>query len=311
MTKYSLLEVLLSSLFLGSPVAIAAKTELNHTPEMKGVTWAKGTNEAKAQNAPLRAKALLAYHGGRILPHVVTKSIFWGPSWGNSLFVADKIAGLDAWYTGHNGSNYAKTVDEYYDTVSGGHQIGATGFQHQGHVVDVSTASGGNNTSAILAEVCKQISAGNIALDPSGNGFYAVYTDLPRGNSNYCAYHSSGTCAGSSVPVQFGFFWSLDSDPGCNPGDTQTGHTQGLAALANVTAHEVSEARSDPDSPAAWYDGQGYENGDKCAWTFNVPYVTFTDGNIWKLQGEWSNAAYSNNSGYANSSGQKGCLDGH
>ncbi len=31
----------------------------------------------------------------------------------------------------------------------------------------------------------------------------------------------------------------------------------------------------------------------------------------WKLQGEWSNAAYTAGTGYPNSSGQKGCLDGH
>jgi hypothetical protein len=49
--------------------------------------------------------------------------------------------------------------------------------------------------------------------------------------------------------VQFAFFFNLDGDPGCDPADTQTGHSQGLAALANVTAHEISEARSDPANP--------------------------------------------------------------
>jgi hypothetical protein len=78
-----------------------------------------------------------------------------------------------------------------------------------------------------------------------------------------------------------------------------------------VTAHEISEARSDLASPFAWYDANGEENGDKCAWTFNVPYVTFSDGRRWKLQGEWSNSAYSSGTGYPNSSGDKGCLDGH
>ena len=82
------------------------------------------------------------------------------------------------------------------------------------------------------------------------------------------------------------------------------------SALANVTAHEVSEARTDPASPGAWYDQQGAENGDKCAWTFGAPYVTFPDGSKWKLQGEWSNAAYNAQTGYPNSSGQKGCLSG-
>ena len=87
-------------------------------------------------------------------------------------------------------------------------------------------------------------------------------------------------------------------------------HTEGLAALANVSGHELSEARTDPRS-GGWYDSGGAENGDKCAWTFNVPLVTFSDGGQWKIQGEWSNAAYNAGTGYADSSGLKGCLDGH
>ena len=105
----------------------------------------------------------------------------------------------------------------------------------------------------------------------------------------------------------------LDGDPGCDPADTQTGHPQGLAALANVSAHELSETRTDPGFNGAfggWYDASGAENGDKCAWTFNIPYVSFQNGTIWKLQGEWSNAAYNAGTGYPNSSGQKGCLSG-
>jgi hypothetical protein len=111
--------------------------------------------------------------------------------------------------------------------------------------------------------------------------------------------------------VQFAFFWKLDGDPGCDPQSSVAGESQGLAALANVSGHELSEARTDPASPGAWYDSSGQENGDKCAWTFNVPSVTFSNGSKWKIQGEWSNAAFTAGTGYPNSSGQKGCLDGH
>jgi hypothetical protein len=82
--------------------------------------------------------------------------------------------------------------------------------------------------------------------------------------------------------------------------------------LSNVSGHELSEARTDPTG-AGWFDTSGAENGDKCAWTFNVPLVTLGSGSNstkWKIQGEWSNAAYNAGTGYANSSGQKGCLDG-
>jgi hypothetical protein len=269
-------------------------------PVAHGLVHAK-----RASGHAAKRSANMTYHGGKILQTVVTKAIFWGPSWANSTFVGDKISGLDSWYTGASGSNYAKTVDEYTGTNG---QVGPTAT-HLGHIIDTSTATGGSNTNAILNEVAKQVSAGNIVLDPNGNTYVPVYVDVRRGNAGYCAWHSSGTIGGKVV--QFGFFFNLDGDLGCDPGDTTTGHSEGLAALANVTAHELSEARSDPASPGAWYDGSGAENGDKCAWTFNVASVSFPNGTQWKLQGEWSNAAYDAGTGYPNSSGQKGCLDGH
>jgi len=278
------------------------ETSTAANPPIIGITWARGV-APDLSLAPARRSPNMTYHGGKIMTTAVSKAIFWGTTWGTD--TSDKIPGLDAWYTGHSGSNYAKTVDEYTGTNG---QVGAT-TSYQGHVIDTSTASGGANTATILAEVCKEITAGNIVPDPSGNGYYPVYTNLPRGNAGYCAWHSAGSCGGKAV--QFGFFWKLDGDAGCDPQDTTTGHSQGLAALANVTAHELSEARSDPANPGAWYDSSGAENGDKCAWTFNVASVTFPDGNKWKLQGEWSNKAYTAGTGYPNSSGQKGCLDGH
>jgi hypothetical protein len=248
-----------------------------------------------------RSQANMTNHGGRIMPTANIKAIFWGTSWNTASAVGDKISGVDTFYTGFSGSNYAKTSDEYTD--SGGHQVGPT-TTYGGHLIDTSVASGGSNTGVILNEVAKEITT----PDPTGNGYYPVYTDVPRGNAQYCAWHSSGTVHG--VTVEFAFFFRLDGDPGCDPGDTTTGHSQGLAALANVSAHELSEARSDPNLNA-WYDNQGQENGDKCAWTFHVPSVKFSDNTSWMVQGEWSNQAYNAGTGYANLSGQKGCVDGH
>ena len=56
--------------------------------------------------------------------------------------------------------------------------------------------------------------------------------------------------------MQFGFFWDLDGDSGCDPQSTVAGVSQGLAALANVSGHELSEARTDPRS-TGWYDDSG------------------------------------------------------
>ena len=312
MKKWLLLSLLVcSTITFGQAAASSAPQDLStlngrHEPPMLGIHWARGFDPLSRVNESQRGgggkhSPNMTYHGGKIMPTADSQTIFWGPSWSNSSFVGDKIVGLDSWYTGFSNANYAKTSDEYTGTNG---QVGAT-TSYGGHIVDTSTASGGGSTAAILAEVCKVIAN----PDPSGNGYYPVYVDLPRGNAGYCAYHSAGSCGG--VPVQFAFFWHLDGDPGCDPQDTTTGHSQGLSALANVSGHELSEARTDPASPGAWYDSRGQENGDKCAWTFNVPSVSFPNGTSWKIQGEWSNAAFNAGTGYPNSSGQNGCLDGH
>jgi len=285
----------LGALLFASQLLTAQDVHSNKAePPALGHHWAKGF----AHNARPHRSPNMLWHNGAIINSSAATAIYWGASWSNSSFVGDKISGLDTWYTGFSNSNYAKASDEYTGTNG---QVWPSNT-YGGHIVDTTTASGGGSTSAILAEVCKVIA------NPVSNGYYAVYVDLKRGNANYCAYHSYGSCG--STPVQFAFFWNLDGDPGCDPQDTTTGHSQGLAALANVSGHEFSEERTDPRN-GGWYDSQGQENGDKCAWTFNVPSVTFPNGSQWKIQGEWSNAAYTSGTGYPNSSGQRGCLDGH
>jgi hypothetical protein len=272
----------------------------SNAPPMLGIHWARGfepssqTNEADLKAVP-KPSPLLIDHGGIIMPNVVTENIFWGASWGT--YKGDKITGLDTFYSGIGGSDYAETSDEY--TGSNG-QVSPV-IDHLGHVIDTSPAT--SDRGAIPDEVCHAIPN----PDPDGNGYYPVYTDIRRGKAPYCSYHSFGQCGG--IRVQFAFFFKLDKDAGCNPQDQSRMHSEGLAALANVSGHELSEARTDPTG-LAWHDNDGQENADKCAWTFHVPLVTFSDGSRWKIQGNWSNAAYDVGTGYPNKQHQRGCLDG-
>ena len=189
-------------------------------------------------------------------------------------------------------------------TQSGGASVG-TAVSYGGHLVDNSASTGGSSTGAILNEVCTALQQNGIT--PVTNGYYPVYSDTKRGNAGYCAWHSWGSCAG--VNLQFGFFFNLDGDPGCDPGDDETRHEQGLAALANVSGHELSEMFTDPRG-TGWFDRSGAENSDKCAWTFGAAALPFTNGSIWKIQGNWSNAANNLNQGYNDGGRVRGCIDG-
>ena len=304
-------------LFLGATSAIAVSVFGQSTPpdskgqepQMFGIESARGLatpgNACKGKDPyPNMQCWTFGNLTGTILPDVVLKSIFWGPRWGDPNFVGDKITGLDTFYSGFSNSNYAKTSDEY--TGSNG-QITPV-LYYQGYVIDTSSTAPNDDSPTILAEICRQITAGNITPDPLGNGYYPVYLDVPKPSTSlHCAYHNGGTCGG--VKVQYAAFWNLDGNRCGDPLDTLTGHSQGLATLANVSGHELSEARVN----GAWRDSQNEENADKCGSPtgFNVPWIAFTDGTHWKIQGNWSNAAYTNGTGYANAHGQKGCIDGH
>jgi hypothetical protein len=278
------------------------KTELNlPDPPMLGKHMARGQ---KPNGGPPKSPNL-TYHNGSVLTSTTeTLAIFWGSKWSNAAFVGDKISGLDSWYGTVGGSAYTDTNIEYDDS-STLHVSGST--HHNGSIVDTSTApSRPPSTSAVLNEVCNVLAQDGNSATPATNGYYPVYVDTRRRNANYCAWHSWGTCGG--VPIEFGFFFDLDGDSGCDPG-AYPDHSQGLEALVNVSGHELSETMTDPRG-SGWYDAQGAENSDKCAWSFG-PDLLWISGTQWKIQGNWSNAAYNSSSrGYPNRQGQKGCIDG-
>jgi hypothetical protein len=267
--------------------AVASGPPPIHAGPMKGQVPPRG--KAHRTTSPN-----LVYHGGPVMSSgTAVTPIYWGTGW--STDPQDKQGWLAKFYVGMSGSTYAGTNTEY--TQTGGAHV-ATGISVGSGVKDLSaTPRRAPSTSAVLAEVAKVIP------NPASNGYYPVYTDIPRGHAGYCAWHSAGTIGG--VTVQFAFFFNLDGDPGCDPQSSVPGYGQGVAALANVSGHELSEALTDPQLDA-WYDGSGEENADKCAWMFGGSPLRFTNGTQWKVQGNWSNAAYTSRSGYDGA----GCIDG-
>lgn len=218
----------------------------------------------------------LVDHGGKILPTSNTYAIWWGTQ---SAFPSDAKTGLDALFTGLNGSSLLGVTNQY---MRGG--TSTTSFHT--NWTDTSTPPNhGPNVGTIVSEVCRMIGQNGTTPDPTG--IYFVYTsNFPRGG-NYCAWHSHGTCNG--VDIQVAYMPNTTGIAGCDPGNLYgcNSYSQGTRSLANVTSHEFMEAITDADINA-WYDSSGAENGDKCAWKFSG-CVTLPNGS-WQLQQEWSNA---------------------
>jgi hypothetical protein len=244
----------------------------------------------------------MTFHGGTVLPTSKSMAIFWGSPWtSDAAFTADKVTGLDDFFSHFGGSSFAGTNTEYSGTNG---QV-TKAMSYLGHVFDNSAPpSRALTVSGAVAEACK-ITGNN----PDPSGVYFIYTSTTAGHVNYCAWHSWGSC-GNGAPVQVAYMPNLDGIAGCDPGSPASlGHSQGLAALANVTAHELSEAITDPRG-TGWFDASGAENADKCAWVF-PSIVALSSTSRWQAQGNWSNARFTAGTGYANLSGQKGCINGN
>jgi hypothetical protein len=243
---------------------------------------------------------LLTYHNGNVLTHNNTYAIFWGSQWTNSNFAGDKISGISAFFTGYGGSNFAGTTTEYYDVENTAKVNITTASTFMGAQIDASTVpSRALTTTGAVAEGCKI--AGN---NPDPNDIYFIFTATGAGRVSYCAWHSWGTCS-NGKPIQVAYMPNIDGIAGCDPGDTVTTHSQGLAALVNVTSHELSEAITDPRG-TGWTDQSGQEDGDKCAWTFGGPVTFLSNNTTWVLQQEWSNSAYNAGTGTP-----RGCIQGN
>jgi hypothetical protein len=115
--------------------------------------------------------------------------------------------------------------------------------------------------------------------------------------TQYCGWHAHGTIAGADVK------YSFVGNPGTNAAcSVQTSASPndnvGADAMASVIAHELEEAATDPDLNA-WYDRRGYENADKCSWTFGTTYTTSNGskanmtlgGRDFLIQRNWVNAS--------------------
>lgn len=78
------------------------------------------------------------------------------------------------------------------------------------------------------------------------------------------------------------------------PNGTSVGNAD---AMVSVIVHELEEAATDPQLNA-WYDRRGYENADKCAWTFGPTSIDSADakfnltlgGTNYLIQQNWVNA---------------------
>ena len=151
------------------------------------------------------------------------------------------------------------------------------------------------NTDMVVAKAIADRAFGSTT--PDSNGIYFLFTSsnvaVNGFLTSFCGYHGYSDLL--STRFKYAFIGDPGSVTGCIPQTVSPHNNAAGDAMANVTAHELAEAVSDP-LLNAWYDSRGNENADKCNFVFGatVKESNNSDSNVsigtsrYLIQQNWS-----------------------
>jgi len=248
-------------------------------------------------------------HGGPTMTTNKTYSIFWVPA-GQTV-----------------SANYASTINQFFQDVAHDSGLSTNVYASDTQYSNIlySSTYGGTytDTASFPANGCTPYGGGSVCLSDSqlqaeinkvitAQGWVKNSTNMffiftPKNVEScdgtgdcsftaYCAYH--GVTSSGAVYANMPYGVNTHYPGNCDVGEYPNGDD--ADATINVTSHEHNEAITDYQLNA-WYDSQGYENGDKCAWTFGAlsgpsggEYNQTINGHHYFLQEEFSNSSGSN-----------------
>ncbi len=209
---------------------------------------------------------LITNHGG---PVIGTPNIYfiWYGNW-NQSDGSDTPAGQQILrdFANNIGTSSYFAINSSYPGVSGNASFKqeATDNYSQGRRL---------HDSSVLAVVSHAINNNLLPYDANGVYFVLTSSDVAETSgfcSQYCGWHYMGNIStpSGSKHVRYSFVGNANRClNACAEQTTSPNGNAGVDAMASVVAHELEESTTDPDVNA-WYDSNGAENGDKCAWTF-------------------------------------------
>jgi hypothetical protein len=210
----------------------------------------------------------ISYHGGPVMTNGVNVYYIWYGNWsGNS---ATTI--LTDFAQNIGGSPYFNINTTYYN---GANQHVINSVAYKGSTTDAYSQGNSLSDAQIQTVVSSAISSGRLPKDTNGVYFVLTSSDVNASSgfcTQYCGWHTHGTIAGSDI--KYSFVGNPERCPSSCAWDETVSPNDNIGAdgMASIIAHELEEATTDPDLNA-WYDTRGYENADKCAWTFGATYA--------------------------------------
>ena len=213
----------------------------------------------------------ISYHGGPVMTNGANVYYIWYGDWSTNTgkaVLTDLIVGAptSAYYN----------INTTYTDAAGKKVSNLVSLKGQ---IDVSSATLGKSLtdSQIFSLVSGAIKTGTLPSDPNGVYFVLTSSDVTASSgfcTAYCGWHSYGTVG--TAKIKFSFVGNPETrcPNSCGARAKSPNANPGADAMASVIMHELSEAVTDPQL-SAWFDSRGYENADKCAWTYGASvYVT-------------------------------------
>ena len=269
----------------------AGNGELVPTGKGWGEHHAQGQANPNGNAKPTSGNGIF-YHGGPVMLGTVNVYYIWYGNWsGNS---ATNI--LTDLANNIGGSPYFNINTTYYN---GSNQHVSNSVAYAGSTTDNYSRGTTLTDSGVQGVVADAINSGRLPKDTNGVYFVLTSQDVNESSgfcTQYCGWHTHGTIAGSDIKYSF-VGNAARCISSCAAQTIGPNGNPGADGMASVVSHELEEAATDPDLNA-WYDRQGAENADKCAWTFGT---TFSSGGAlanvhlgtrdFLIQRNWVNAA--------------------
>lgn len=244
------------------------KPEVIHRPNPRQMGKAPTKGSTSMSTKPI------SFHGG---PTIATPTVYvvWYGNWGQAngsdtaagkQIVRDFAASIggsphfliNTSYGVTGGVNFTATANETTDNYSRGSRL---------------------KDSDILTVIKSALSSGRLPYNPNGVYFVLTSSDVALQSgfcTRYCGWHTYGST--SFGKIRYSFVGNANRClSSCAAQSVGPNGNAGVDGMISVIAHELEEAATDPDLNA-WYDSSGYENADKCAWTFGQAQYKVASG---------------------------------
>jgi hypothetical protein len=220
----------------------------------------------------------MTYHGGPLITTPIVYLIWYG-NW-------NQANGADTPAAQAVVRDFVRSVggSPYYllnTTASAGGTTITGGVTFGGETTDTGSQGTSLTDARVLSVVTSAISSGRLPFNSRGVYFVLTSSNVSETSgfcSQYCGWHTAANTAVGHVRYSF-----VGNAARClNACSAQTNSPNGIAgadAMVSIVAHELEEANTDPDLNA-WFDSNGAENADKCAWTFGHFQFTAPNGSF-------------------------------